>query len=325
MQTGLKGTPNEVKLKFQIGFLHKMELSNDEFLTEFIQPIILSVENPSTTNLVSFCSLDEISSTKTDALIAPILGMNYIRFNYMSKEMYLIEDRLKDDEEYIKNLINAKEFNQFVLKVQKNELSKKRSQIIDAIDGQASFIVNPNFEGSKKGVFRSVKLVKDHILKQTNLFIDEKAVVVKIYIDWNGPASYDIDDEIKVPLVDTITETETQEITKPTSTNGISQNSILNNVTLKTDRKFTWDGDKEVIKIKISIPSQGITFIKNVKKESQVILSSEEKKQLLQIEDIKTDKISIDYLNTQTNRYSKVSVLGSNGIIHCYNFFNNEN
>lgn len=326
MQTGLKGAPNEVKLKFQIGFIQKMELSNDELLTELVQPIILSVQNPEKKNLISFCSIDEISSIKTEALTAPILGMNYIRYNFMSKEMYSIDDRLKDDEEYINNLINAQEFTQFVSAIKKNYLTQKRSQIIDAIDGKATFIINPNFEGTKKGVFRSAKLVKDHIVKQTNLFDDEKPVVVKIYVDWNGPKSYEIDEETKEPLIDSIIETETLVRTELTTTNGITPNSILNNVTLKTDRKFTWEGDASSIKIRISIPTLGISIVKTVNKNQKIDLSNKEKEQLLQVDDPKTDKISIQYLNPNTNKYSSVNVVGLSGSIHCYNFFDtNEN
>ena len=102
---------------------------------------------------------------------------------------------------------------------------------------------------------------------------------------------------------------------KPAETNNLS------NVCLGSDRKFSWNGDSENLKIKISIPTLGVSIIKTVQRNSKIELSNEEKKQLIQIDDPKTDKISIDFLNYQTKKYSSVKVVGSNGIIHCFNIF----
>jgi hypothetical protein len=100
-----------------------------------------------------------------------------------------------------------------------------------------------------------------------------------------------------------------------------AERNNLSNVCLGSDRKLTWNGDSDNLKIKISIPTLGVSIIKTVQKNHKIELSNEEKKQLIQIDNPNTDKISIDFLNYQTKKYSSVKVVGSNGIIHCYNIF----
>jgi hypothetical protein len=324
IQTGLKGTPSETKFNFQIGFLQKIDISDDELLTEIVQPSILSIKNPIKNNTISFCSLNGISSNNSDALIAPILGMNYFRYNFMSKEMYSIEDRLNDEDDYFKNLKESKEFKQLISELNQNELSKQSVKIIEKIDGKSSFLINPNYTGKKIGVFKSVKLVKDFIVKQTYLFEDEKPVVIKLYIDLNGPKTYNKSEESNVNQLEQIEEEEVgiEDNKKPISTaNDGEDNNLFKGVTLETDRKFTWEGDASTIKIKISIPTLGISIVKNVNKNHKIDLSNKEKEQLLQIDNPQTDKISIEYLNAVSKKYSSVKVVGSNGINHCYNIF----
>lgn len=325
LQTGLKGTPRETKFNFQIGFLQNIDISDDELITEIVQPLILSIKNPTKNNTISFCSLNGISSKNSYALIAPILGMNYFRYNFMSKEMYSMEDRLNDEDDYIKNLKESGEFKQLITELNQNELSKQSVKIIEKIDGKSSFLINPNYTGKKIGVFKSVKLVKDFIVKQTYLFEDEKPVVIKLYIDLNGPKSYNKSEERNVNQLEQIEEkeeVESEDNKKPISTaNDGNNNNLFKGVTLGTDRKFTWEGDVSTITIKISIPTLGIFIVKNVDKNHKIDLSNKEKEQLLQIDNPQTDKISIEYLNAVTKKYSSVKVVGSNGINHCYNIF----
>lgn len=324
IQTGLKGTPSETKFNFQIGFLQKIDISDDELLTEIVQPSILSIKNPIKNNTISFCSLNGISSNNSDALIAPILGMNYFRYNFMSKEMYSMEDRLNDEDDYFKNLKESGEFKQLITELNQNELSKQSVKIIEKIDGKSSFLINPNYTGKKIGVFKSVKLVKDFIVKQSYLFEDEKPVVIKFYIDLNGPKTYNKSEERNVNPLEQIEEEEVgkEDNKKPISTaNDGKDNNLFKGVTLETDRKFTWEGDASTIKIKISISTLGISIVKNVNKNHKIDLSNKEKEQLLQIDNPQTDKISIEYLNAVTKKYSSVKVVGSNGINHCYNIF----
>lgn len=96
----------------------------------------------------------------------------------------------------------------------------------------------------------------------------------------------------------------------------------LANVRLGSDRKFTWDSEASTVKIRISIPTQGIYITKSVAKNSIIPLSSKEKASLMQIDDSDIDLIYIEYLDTKKNQYKKVMVSSAgNGKIHCYNIF----
>jgi hypothetical protein len=327
IQTGLKGTPSETKFNFQIGFLQKIDISDDELLTEIVQPSILSIKNPIKNNTISFCSLNGISSNNSDALIAPILGMNYFRYNFMSKEMYSMEDRLNDEDDYFKNLKESGEFKQLITELNQNELSKQSIKIIEKIDGISSFLINPNYTGKKIGVFKSVKLVKDFIVKQTYLFEDEKPVVIKFYIDLNGPKTYNKSEERNVNPLEQIEEEEEEEVgkednKKPISTaNDGKDNNLFKGVTLETDREFTWEGDASTIKIKISIPTLDISISKIVQKNHKIELSIDEKTKLLNVDDPDKNKIVIEYYNNVTKKFSTVNVIGVTKSIHCFNFF----
>jgi hypothetical protein len=90
--------PNETKFIFQ---LHQLETTNkklENIKSEIIEPLLKSSVNSKENKLV-FTSIQLTNGSK---LTIPILGMNYVRYNFMGDDMYSIGDR-KDDEKFYFN------------------------------------------------------------------------------------------------------------------------------------------------------------------------------------------------------------------------------
>lgn len=321
IQTGLNGLPNDsdIKVEYKLVFLQKLNITNEEVLSEIVEPLAISTENPLNKGKIIFCSIGEMNSIKNPLPIAPIVGMNYFRYNFMSKGMYSFKDRIQDDRLFFEQLKTDANFTDFLNSVRKKQIKLNVENLKNEINGVDVFLVNPNFTGKEKGIYQSMKEVKDYISKKQNLYNDDKQISVKIFIDLNGPSAYEKTEETITST--TLTTTQDEGGVIQTSSNFITETDEFKGVTLGTDRKFTWDGDASTIKIKISIPTLGISIVKTVNKNQKIDLSNKEKEQLLQIDNPKTDKISIEFLNTKTNKYSSVKVVGSNGINHCYNIF----
>lgn len=328
IQTGLNGLPNvsDIKVEYKLVFLQKLNITNEEVISEIVEPLAISTENPLNKGKIIFCSIGEMNSIKNPLPIAPIVGMNYFRYNFMSKGMYSFKDRIQDDRLFFEQLKTDANFSDFLNSVRKKQFKLNVENLKNEINGVDVFLVNPNFTGKEKGIYQSIKEVKDYISKKQNLYNNDKQINVKIFIDLNGPSAYDKTEETITSTTLTTTQGEGEGEVIQTSSNNRTETDVFNGVTLGTDRRFTWEGGASSIKIKVSIPTLGISIIKTVYKNQKINLSKEEKKQLLQIDDPKTDKISIQYLTPNTNKYSSVNVDGINGSIHCFNFFDtNEN
>jgi hypothetical protein len=326
IQTGLNGLPNDsdIKVEYKLVFLQKLNITNEEVLSEIVEPLAISTENPLNKGKIIFCSIGEMNSIKNPLPIAPIVGMNYFRYNFMSKGMYSFKDRIQDDRLFFEQLKTDANFTNFLNSVRKKQIKLNVENLQDEINGEDVFLVNPNFTGKEKGIYQSIKEVKDYISKKQNLYNNDKQINVKIFIDLNGPETYDKSKGITEQTIEEIIEEEDDSIVT-TSNNGTDKKTD-NGVNLDTDRKFTWEDDASSKKIRISISTLGISIVKTVNKNQKIDLSNKEKEQLLQVDDPKTDKISIQYLNPNTNKYSNVNVVGLNGSIHCFNFFDkNEN
>lgn len=322
IQTGLNGHPNDsdIKLEYKLIFLQKLNITNEEVLSDIVEPLANSTENPVKKGKIVFCSISEMNSIKNPLSIAPIIGMNYFRYNFMSKGMYSFKDRLQDDGLFLEKLKTNEDFAIFLNSVRKKQININVENVKDEVNGEDVFLVNPNFLGKEKGIYQSIKQVKEYLSKKQNLFTNDKQIEVKIFIDWNGPTSYNKSEIIIDPILKPTTVENEDDNTITTSSN-VTDIATLKGVILGTDRKFTWEGDVNNVKIKISIPTLGLSIIKTVQKNRKIDLSNKEKEQLIQIDNPKTDKISIDFFNTESNRYSSVKVIGSNGTIHCYNIF----
>ena len=325
IQTGLNGLPNDsdIKVEYKLVFLQKLNTTNEEVLSEIVEPLAISTENPLNKGKIIFCSIGEINSIKNPLPIAPIVGMNYFRYNFMSKGMYSFKDRIQDDRLFFEQLKTDANFTDFLNSVRKKQFNLNVENLKNEINGVDVFLVNPNFTGKEKGIYQSIKEVKEYISKKQNLYNNDKQINVKIFIDLNGPSAYEKTEETTTSNTSMTTqgEGEGEGVVIQTSSNNSTETVVFNGVTLGTDRRFTWEGGASSIKIKISIPTLGISIIKTVNKNQKIDLSNKEKEQLLQIDDANTDKISIQYLNPKTNKYSNVNVVGSNGINHCYNIF----
>ena len=298
----ISGKPNETKFIFQ---LHQLEITNkksESIKSEIIEPLLKSSINSKENKLV-FTSLQLTNGSK---LTIPIIGMNFVRYNFMGDDMYSIGDR-KDDEEFYFN------HNSFASDLQNNRLFKKLDKKlgfnIEMIDGINSFLINSENHDQKK-VWKNVALLREHLNKQLikGNYPDNNNLI-KIYFNFPRRITQiekNQSDTI-IKLKDTIVTTKIENPTPP---------PVIKNVSLAADKTIKWDGD--INEIQVTIELGDTTLSKRVKKNSSIAFSGNDKITLVQC---RKCEISLKYNLIGERIYHSINNETKNKKLHCFNLF----
>lgn len=335
LRSSSKLNDKHISINFDIHNCSALAPNVELFRNEFIKPLLIHTvitEKNGLENLyLTKVSCDNISFS------IPVIGINSFRYKneaFSLKETLMISESRKKDEESFFNNWRADGYSELEKILIKGHPKHKDNdslaylwQIVksesDELIPDSVIIDKTCLKEQRPYLFSSTanfrKFIDEKLkINKNAIFENGKTGQIKIFI-WCGEG-YTDDQNNDGPIASTtITETEGKGI--DTISIIKKETEVYKRVTLGTDRKFTWEGEASTIKIKLSIPTLGISIVKTVYKNQKIGLSNEEKEQLLQVDDPKIDKISIQYLNPNTNKYSGVNVVGSNGFIHCYNIF----
>jgi hypothetical protein len=293
--------PNETKFIFQ---LHQLETTNKKSLniqSELIEPLLKSSVNSKDNKLV----FTSIQLTNGKKLTIPILGMNYVRYNFMGDDMYSMSDRVDDEEFYFNHNSFDSDLQNFLLF---KKLDEKKGYTIEMIDGINSFVINSENHDQKK-VWKNVALLREHLNKQLNKDkYTEKNNLIKIYFNFPRRIT-----QIKEKQSDTIIEL------KDTLVRTKIENTIppeIKNVSLATDKTIKWDGD--INEIQVTIELGDTTLSKRVKKNSSIAFSRNDKITLVQCRNC---EISLKYNLIGERRSHSITNETKNKKLHCFNLF----
>jgi hypothetical protein len=342
-----------IGIKFEIHNCSSVEKNSAELRENFLKPLLefnIVQSKTETTENLYLPSVKCIDKT----FCIPAIGINAIRYN--SKTETLQESTMTstsregDQDAFFKNWNgsdNLSALEQNLLKSNPkaqqnpslNEIKKMDKLDVIFID---SFIIDKNcsdqaIEDNKPYIFRSTRDLRNYINKELekNPNALEKGTNNKTIHIFTYCGSGIVPVPIK-PLnveeqIDTIKGEQPCDgcPLNPTPPTNISDKGIadgkehddltINDVNINSERKLTWVGTKEEIRISISI--RDTTIFKDVKKNNPIILTTDEKTMLIQ-NDSKLNPIEIKYLDPNTKKYKVVIVpTGPDKVIHCYDIY----
>jgi hypothetical protein len=185
----ISGKPNEIKFIFELYKLGKGSTPSENIKLDIIEPILKSSVNSNDNKLV----FTSIKLSNGEEHIIPILGMNYIRYNFMGDYLYSIKDRKDDEESYFNQFLTGPKSNKYLENIYLNTSGKTLPKSIDEIDGKTSFVINPNHNDQKK-IWGNVVSLREHLNDEISKGnYPENANLIQVYFDLEGVLIVDLE------------------------------------------------------------------------------------------------------------------------------------